>query len=139
MAVATRPRLLPLRVMSAFSMATSVPLPRAKPVSAWARAGASLTPSPTMPTRNPRACSSCTTASLASGKISLCTSSMPTSPATAAAVAWLSPVHMTTVMPRRLRALMAAAESGRIGSLSTSRPMSAPSPANQTGVPPSSA
>ena len=42
-----------IRVMSADSMATSVPVPMAIPTSAWARAGASLIPSPTMPTRLP--------------------------------------------------------------------------------------
>ena len=42
---------LPLdRITSAVSMATSVPVPMAMPTSAWARAGASLMPSPTMPT-----------------------------------------------------------------------------------------
>ena len=44
------------RVMSAASMATSAPEPMANPspcVPAWARAAASLTPSPTMPTTAP--------------------------------------------------------------------------------------
>ena len=36
--------------MSEDSIATSVPVPIAEPTSAWARAGASLMPSPTMPT-----------------------------------------------------------------------------------------
>ena len=45
---------------SAVSMATSVPAPMATPISAWARAGASLTPSPTMATLRPSACSSAT-------------------------------------------------------------------------------
>src|SRR5660397_139153 len=39
---------------SADSMATSVPAPMAMPTSAWTRAGASFTPSPTMPTSSPR-------------------------------------------------------------------------------------
>ncbi len=38
-------------------MATSVPVPMARPRSAWARAAASLTPSPTMATTLPSACS----------------------------------------------------------------------------------
>ena len=46
----------PTRVMSEASMATSAPVPMAIPRSAWARAGASLMPSPTIATR-PRACS----------------------------------------------------------------------------------
>ena len=40
-----------MRVMSAASIATSVPVPMASPTSAAASAGASLMPSPTMPTR----------------------------------------------------------------------------------------
>ena len=35
---------------AAAAMAPSVPLPMARPTSAWARAGASLMPSPTIPT-----------------------------------------------------------------------------------------
>ena len=46
------------RVRSLASMATSVPVPMAMPRSAWASAGASLTPSPTTATRWPSACSS---------------------------------------------------------------------------------
>ncbi len=48
------PARLPLdKIMSAVSMATSVPVPMANPTLAWARAGASLMPSPTMPTISP--------------------------------------------------------------------------------------
>src|SRR5262249_38173315 len=43
---------------SAVSTATSVPAPTATPMSAWASVGASLTPSPTIATRFPSACSS---------------------------------------------------------------------------------
>jgi hypothetical protein len=51
----TRPPSAPeMRVTSAASMATSVPVPMANPTSAWARAGASLMPSPTMPTNRGR-------------------------------------------------------------------------------------
>ena len=39
------------RMTPAGAMATSVPAPMAMPTSAWARAGASLTPSPTIETR----------------------------------------------------------------------------------------
>ena len=42
-------------VMSAASMATSVPVPMASPMSAAASAGASLIPSPTIPTVRPSA------------------------------------------------------------------------------------
>ncbi len=43
------------RVTPALSMATSVPEPIARPTSAAASAGASLTPSPAMATTRPRA------------------------------------------------------------------------------------
>ena len=42
-----------ISVTSAASMATSVPEPIAMPTSAWASAGASLMPSPTMATTSP--------------------------------------------------------------------------------------
>ena len=47
----------PTSVTSDASMATSVPVPMATPRSAWASAGASLMPSPTMATLRPAACS----------------------------------------------------------------------------------
>ena len=46
-----------IKVTSEASMATSVPVPMAIPTSAWANAGASLMPSPTMPTKWPSSCS----------------------------------------------------------------------------------
>src|SRR5262245_41028815 len=47
----TMPRRSPLtRVIPALCIATSVPLPMAIPTSAWARAGASFTPSPAIAT-----------------------------------------------------------------------------------------
>ena len=48
------------RTISAASTAISVPLPIAKPISAVTRAGASLIPSPTMPTTRPLSCNSFT-------------------------------------------------------------------------------
>ena len=42
-----------MSVTSEASMATSVPVPMATPRSAWASAGASLMPSPTMATTSP--------------------------------------------------------------------------------------
>lgn len=53
-----------MRTMSAASMATSVPVPMATPTSARAKAGESLTPSPTMATFFPSFWSSCTLATL---------------------------------------------------------------------------
>ena len=61
------------------SIATSVPVPIASPRSACASAGASLTPSPTIATTRPSACSSRTTSALSAGSTSAITSSMPTS------------------------------------------------------------
>jgi len=40
-------------VIAALSIATSAPVPIAMPISAWARAGASLTPSPAIATTRP--------------------------------------------------------------------------------------
>src|SRR5574341_1320680 len=53
MAVTTPRRSPRISVMSDASMATSVPVPMAMPTSAWARAGASLMPSPAMATLRP--------------------------------------------------------------------------------------
>ena len=49
-------------------MATSVPVPMAMPRSAWASAGASLMPSPTMATTWPAACRSATRCGLVGGQ-----------------------------------------------------------------------
>ena len=84
-------------------MATSVPVPIARPRSAWASAGASLTPSPTMATTRPSACRRRTTSALSAGRTSAMTSSMPTSAATARAVVSLSPVSSTGRRPERLQ------------------------------------
>src|SRR5690625_4781125 len=54
----TIPRRSPdIRTTSALSMAMSVPVPMAMPTLAWARAGASLIPSPTNATLRPPCCS----------------------------------------------------------------------------------
>ena len=55
-------------VRSPASMATSVPVPMARPRSAWARAAASLTPSPTMATTRPSAWSATDRLDLALGQ-----------------------------------------------------------------------
>src|SRR2546428_2295578 len=57
-AVATSSGSERISTMSAVSIATSVPAPIAIPTSAWANAGASLTPSPTIATFLPARCSS---------------------------------------------------------------------------------
>lgn len=53
-----------------YTPATSVPLPMAIPTSAWARAGLSLTPSPTIATRAPASCSLWILATLCEGSTS---------------------------------------------------------------------
>ena len=63
---------------SAASIATSVPVPMAIPTSAMARAGESLTPSPTMATLLPARCSCSTLATLWEGRTSAKTFLMPT-------------------------------------------------------------
>src|SRR5918995_344664 len=80
------PRTSPeMSVRSAASIATSVPVPMEMPTSACARAGASLMPSPTMPTFLPSACSLLTSAALSSGLTSATTRSTPSSRAIASA------------------------------------------------------
>jgi len=67
-----------IRTISAASTATSVPVPIAMPMLAWARAGESLTPSPTMATMWPRLCSSFTLLTFSNGRVSANTVDMPT-------------------------------------------------------------
>ena len=91
-------------------MATSVPVPIARPRSAWASAGASLTPSPTIATTRPSACRRRMTSALSAGRTSAMTSSMPTSAATARAVVSLSPVSSTGRRPSAFSDATASAE-----------------------------
>src|SRR5699024_3955016 len=98
------------RVTSAAAIAASVPVPIASPRSAWARAAASLTPSPTIATCLPCSCSSVITDTLPSGMTSACTCSIPTSCATALATRWASPVRSTGVIPSPFRAVTASVE-----------------------------
>src|SRR5918994_1298569 len=90
-ASATPPGSPPTRVRSLASTATSVPPPRATPTSAWARAGASLTPSPAIATTWPACWRRRTSAALPSGDSSAANPSTPSSAATVAAVAWWVP------------------------------------------------
>ena len=87
--------------MSEASIATSVPVPIAMPRSAWASAGASLTPSPTIATTRPSACRRSTTPAFSAGSTSAMTSSTPIRAATARAVAALSPVSRIVRRPER--------------------------------------
>ena len=62
-------KLSSVRTMSEASLATSVPLPMATPMSAACRAGASFTPSPVMATISPRCCQASTILTLSSGSM----------------------------------------------------------------------
>ena len=87
--------------------------------------------------RLPSACSRRTSAALCSGRTSASTRSMPTWRAIAAAVRALSPVIMTTSMPRPRSAAIAAAESSLTVSATASTPAGRPSTATRIGVLPS--
>ena len=110
-------------------MATSAPVPMATPTSAWASAGASLMPSPTMATRCPWACSASMTAALSPGSTSawIREGSMPTRRATDSAVARSSPVSIQTVRPCASSVRIASMASALIGSAMASIPASRPS------------
>ena len=105
-------------------MATSVPVPMAMPRSAWARAGASLMPSPTIATTCPSAWRAATRSALSAGRTSAMTWSMPTSAATVWAVAALSPVTIQTCRPRAFSWATASAASGLTVSATVTRPAS---------------
>ncbi len=121
-------------------MAASVPVPIARPRSAWASAAASLTPSPTMATDLPSAWRRLTTATLSSGSTSAttCSASMPTSAATERATAALSPVSSTGVRPRARSRRIASALVGLTASATTSTARASPSQATATAVCPAS-
>src|SRR6266542_498935 len=138
-AVATSSGSERISTTSAVSIATSVPAPMAMPRSATARAGASLTPSPTMATLRPWPCSSATLVALSPGRTSAITRSMPSSAAIRSAVARLSPVSITTWTPAWCRVSTAAAEVSRAASAIASRPTARPSTAATTTVCPSAA
>ena len=123
------------------SLAADVPVFIATPTSAWARAGASLVPSPVMATRRPPSCSALISAILSSGVASARKSSTPASSAIALAVSWLSPVIITVRMPMR----RISSKRSRIPSLTTSLRWITPSAragcpsrrsATTSGVPP---
>jgi hypothetical protein len=109
-----RRSVLVMSTMDAASIATSVPVESAMPISADASAGESLMPSPTMPMTWPRDWRSSTMAFLSAGVDEACTSSgaMPTAAATISAEADVSPVTIEDVMPNRERARMAARAEG---------------------------
>ena len=122
------------RVMAALPMATSVPVPIAMPTSAAARAGASLIPSPAMATTAPCCLSFRMSSILSCGMTSAWTSSIPSSRATASAVARLSPVHMMIFNPISCSVRIAAALDSLIGSAMARIPASSVPTPTQTTV-----
>mmetsp|Transcript_1320 Transcript_1320/g.3820 ORF Transcript_1320/g.3820 Transcript_1320/m.3820 type:complete len:471 (+) Transcript_1320:480-1892(+) len=126
----------PISTMLAASMAMSVPLPMARPRSAWARAGASLMPSPTMATICPASCSVFTWRALLPGMTSAITNSSerPSFSATELAVVLLSPVTIHVEMPMELSLLRSARLSGRGASAMPKTPATWRSIATRTAV-----
>ena len=120
-----------MSTMSAASMAASEPMaPMAMPMSARVSTGASLMPSPTkaslplpLVSRSVWARSASTSATLSWGSSSACTSSMPSSAATARATGVRSPVSMTVFFtPAARKSAMARAASGFTVSAMTMAP-----------------
>ena len=139
------------RIMEAASLDTSVPvMPMATPISAFFRAGASLTPSPVMDTMFPFRCQALTMRILCSGDTRAYTEIFSSRPSRSASVIWSSsrpdtasspsrkipswramaeavtlwsPVIMMVRMPPRLASATAWMASGRGGSIMEIRPM----------------
>jgi len=86
-------RSLPMSTTLALSRATSVPVPIAIPAVAFMRAGASLTPSPTIATLRRAVMSALTNGSLSSGRGSEGISSTPNCLPTPSATALAAPVY----------------------------------------------
>lgn len=90
-----------VRIMSAASFATSVPsLPIETPMSAFFRAGASLTPSPVMATTSPRDCRARMILSLCSGDVRAKMETRPIASASSASLMWSSWSPLKTGEPR---------------------------------------
>src|SRR5438093_34970 len=127
-----------MSTMPPASIATSVPLPRAIPTSLWARAGASLMPSPTIATTLPCFWRSLITSAFCAGRTSAITSSTPTCRAMASAVRRLSPVSITTSMPMAFSARTASTECSFSVSATAITPSTLPSTARIMAVFPAS-
>ena len=127
-------RLSSIRATSAVSIAVSVPAaPIAKPMSARAKAGASLMPSPTMPTLPLRA--SCSTSrNLSSGSRLPCARSIPACAAMACAVWGLSPVSIMVLMPSACSSAMAVLLLSLMVSATANKACTAFAPTNITTV-----
>ncbi|KKS06847.1 MAG: hypothetical protein UU61_C0028G0001 [Parcubacteria group bacterium GW2011_GWB1_41_4] len=88
-----------IKTISPVSIATSVPDPKAIPRFAWASAGASLMPSPTIATTLPSDCNFLISSDFPWGKTSAKTLSIPTCFAIASPTLLLSPVIIATCFP----------------------------------------
>ncbi len=132
----TRSRSPETMVRSAAVMAASVPVPIAMPRSAWARAAASFTPSPTIATTRPDACSSRIVSSLPCGVTPARTSSMPASSAMVRAAPGLSPVSRIGVSPSPRSRAMASRLVGLMVSATLIAPRACPSHATTVTVAP---
>ena len=128
----------PRMIRSPASAARSEPMPpRAIPASAWASAGASLMPSPTMATFRPASCCSLIHAALSMGESSACTVLTWTFFATRRAAGSRSPVSTATwPILRCFRSWITSWASGRTVSRSPITPMIDPSTATRRGVSP---
>ena len=128
--------LLSRSTMLAASRAGWVPVFMATATSAWARAGASLVPSPVMATSRPPLWYSRISLSLASGVAWARKSSTPASAAMAAAVSGLSPVIITVLMPMRRNWAKRSLMPPLTTSLRWITPSARPLRATTSGVPP---
>ena len=97
----------------------------AMPTSAWARAGASLMPSPTMATRLPFRLQAADLRRLLTGAHAGDDAVDADGAPTASALRWLSPVSMRTSRPSSLRRRTASTEPGLIVSAIASTPAGA--------------
>ena len=123
-----------MRVISAASIATSAPVPMANPTSAVASAGASLMPSPTMPTILPSFFRAATFSALCSGSTSASTFVIPIPLAIARAARSLSPVIIHTSIPSFCRSAIAWAEFSFTVSATAINPLTVRSTANSMTV-----
>ena len=96
-----------IRMISALSIAMSLPAPTATPTSALMSAGASLIPSPIISTFLPIFCKSLICSSFWSGKTSAITSSSCNFLCIAFAVIALSPVSIMVLIPSFLNSTIA--------------------------------
>ena len=123
-----------IRVILATSIARSLPCPMAMLRSACANAELSLMPSPTIATHFPSACNCLIVSALCWGSISARYSLIPACSAMAFAVTGLSPVNISTVMPRFCNASIAVFEVGLMRSAIANTPKAVSASANQMTV-----